>query len=122
MKGKLVELIRNAKSAMFAENLNCDIAKNYFIAEFLIANGVTVQDRLEEKQATSDKTSEWISVKDRLPESDVQVLVACEMRGQHFRKRYVWYEIIKNLDDFNSIVIDGFITHWMPLPEPPKGE
>lgn len=42
VREKLVELIRNAKSAMFAENLNCDIAKNYFIAEFLIANGITV--------------------------------------------------------------------------------
>ena len=31
-----------------------------------------------------------------------------------------WYEIIKNWDDYNSIVIPDFVTHWMPLPEPPK--
>ena len=33
-----------------------------------------------------------------------------------------WYEVIKNWDDYNSIVIGDTVTHWMPLPEPPKGE
>ena len=33
-----------------------------------------------------------------------------------------YYEIIKNWDDYSSIVIDDFVTHWCPLPEPPKGE
>lgn len=33
-----------------------------------------------------------------------------------------WYEVIKNWDDYNSIVIPDFVTHWMPLPEAPKGE
>lgn len=33
-----------------------------------------------------------------------------------------WYEVIKNWDDYNSIVIEDFVTHWMPLPEPPKEE
>ena len=33
-----------------------------------------------------------------------------------------YYEIIKNWDDYSSIVIDDFVTHWKPLPEPPKGE
>lgn len=33
-----------------------------------------------------------------------------------------WYEVIKNWDDYNSIVIGDFVTHWMPLPEPPKEE
>ena len=31
-----------------------------------------------------------------------------------------WYEVIKNWDDYNSIVIGDTVTHWMPLPEPPK--
>jgi hypothetical protein len=33
-----------------------------------------------------------------------------------------WYEVIKNWGEYSCIVIDDFVTHWMPLPEPPKGE
>ena len=31
-----------------------------------------------------------------------------------------WYEVIKNWDDYNSVAVEDFVTHWMPLPEPPK--
>ena len=31
-----------------------------------------------------------------------------------------WYEVIKNWDDYSSVAIADFVTHWMPLPEPPK--
>ena len=33
-----------------------------------------------------------------------------------------WYEVIKNWDDYNSVAVEDFVTHWMPLPDPPKGE
>lgn len=33
-----------------------------------------------------------------------------------------WYEVIKNWDDYGFVAIDDFVTHWMPLPEPPKGD
>lgn len=31
-----------------------------------------------------------------------------------------WYEEINNWDEYSSIAIDDFVTHWMPLPEAPK--
>ena len=31
-----------------------------------------------------------------------------------------WYEVIHNWDEYSSIVIGDFVTHWMPLPEPPE--
>lgn len=31
-----------------------------------------------------------------------------------------YYEVIKNWDDYSSIVIDDFVTHWKPLPAKPK--
>ena len=33
-----------------------------------------------------------------------------------------WYEVIKNCDGYDSVPVEDFVTHWMPLPEPPKGE
>jgi hypothetical protein len=44
VREKLVELLRNAKAAMKAESLSCDLAKNMFVVDFLMANGVTVQE------------------------------------------------------------------------------
>lgn len=44
VREKLVELLRNAKAAMKSENLSCDIARNMFVVDFMMANGVTVQE------------------------------------------------------------------------------
>ena len=81
------------------------------IADHLIANGVTVQ--------------EWISVNDRLPEENhdgfADAVLVTDGFVQHMAyfvggewrfaesgeiKEPMWYRI----------------THWMPLPNPPKGE
>lgn len=31
-----------------------------------------------------------------------------------------WWECIHNWDEYSSVAIEDFVTHWMPLPEPPK--
>ena len=94
------------------------------IADHLISNGVTVQ--------------EWISVDDRLPERDGAYLTAVKHFGKHkgininsFAKdgktvdeyelagqKYVWYFY----DSEYGYVSTDSVTHWMPLPQPPKGE
>lgn len=70
------------------------------LSDHLIANGVTVQ--------------EWISVKDRLPEDSANVLV-CHKNGLVTTNAWLganwWFKNERNP-----------ITHWMPLPNPPKGE
>ena len=141
VREKLLDLIIDAKrtdpeTGSFAE----------YLADHLIANGVTVQ--------------EWIPVKDRLPESGVHVLICCEMHryGGEIAGKYVcdgyyaeankiiaggfpdecnceyseeddeyylcegWYEVVKNWDDFNSVAVEDFVTHWMPMPTPTKRE
>ena len=64
----------------------------------------------------------WISVKDRLPEGEDDYLVI-----QHAHKPTVtlaWYSGDENgwqaID--GSFYADGIVTHYMPLPEPPKEE
>ena len=44
VREKLVELLKNAKYAMKSESLSCDIARNMFVVDSLMANGVTVQE------------------------------------------------------------------------------
>ena len=96
VREKLIELLKQIKYVSVENAVN-----------ILINNGVTVQ--------------EWISVKDRLPEEKVNCIV-------YYQHSYC------NNDDYWAIGMcfyDGEkfqlnpaykVTHWMPLPQPPKGE
>ena len=75
------------------------------IADHLIANGVMMQ--------------EWISVKDGLPESGKEsVLIALQWGEVDIG----WCEDGRWRSEFVNEYEDGEVTHWMPLPNPPKGE
>lgn len=102
---------------------------------------------------------QWISVKDRLPEVETEVLVVCDRKGFRFvcpaiyedgtvltqDSTWNWYELDNygtyseehddyfvpqgwwenrqfTTDDVYNNPVDCTVTHWMPLPEPPKGE
>ncbi len=64
--------------------------------------------------------SEWISVKDRLPDQDTWIIGGNPQRVEFG----VWLgenqqeHIILSLPHINYMSIG--ITHWMPLPNPPK--
>ena len=75
------------------------------IAEKLISNGVTVQ--------------EWISVDDRLPESGKESILIALRWGE---VDIGWCEDGRWSSEFVNEYEEGEVTHWMPLPEPPKGE
>ena len=95
---------------------------------------------------------EWISVKDRLPEAEQEVLILTE-NGVITTAMYedgtiymedscwIWYDVDFDYDEENDkyIICEGWweyrhynpdevynncvddkVTHWMPLPEPPK--
>ena len=89
------------------------------IADYMIDNGVTVQ--------------EWISVKDRLPEQppnrvdeqgrswftqDIDCIVydgkIVFAAHYSFQNKFFWYS-----DTLHPL---KNITHWMPLPEPPEDD
>ena len=109
VKGKLVELLDS-----FVYD---DWFSNNYIAEKLIANGVTVR--------------EWISVDDRLPdnkEHDWVLAQVAEDNGYMHIPKVMEYRQSKNdwfeetygwLSEHNGAFT---VTHWMPLPQPPKGE
>ena len=97
VREKLVELIRHEVVPYFAER----------IADHLISHGVTVQ--------------EWISVTDRLPEKGEEVLVF------DTRENWTGFAWLRPDKTWTALGFDfpfdlGEVTHWMPLPEKPKGE
>ena len=62
------------------------------------------------------RVQKWISVKDRLPEDDddVLILIYGKVIGVGYRINGKW----KSLSKAKAPVV----THWMSLPEPPKEE
>lgn len=119
-KEKLVELVNGVLKYLPYGEISSHTATD--IANRLISNGVIAQ--------------EWISVKDRLPEEDGCYLTYASDSTAGFvvtfrfaedgesvdeedlyRLKNVWYDY----GEYGYYPIEG-ITHWMPLPEPPKGE
>ena len=106
----------------FENEEDCFATIKYSMADHLIAHGVTVQ--------------EWISVDDRLPEDsgyylvvyrdkynesisiDFDMYVKCNI-GEWWEsefacditKQFLWATRLQEQE----------VTHWMPLPQPPKG-
>ena len=87
------------------------------LVDFLVNHGVTVQ--------------EWISVEDELPdnkEHDWVLAQVVEDNGYMHIPRVMEYRQAKDdwfeetygwLSEHNGVFT---VTHWMPLPKPPKGE
>ena len=123
VREKLVELLKSVLPN-FRNNMAYWGEKPiYEFADCLLANGVTVQ--------------EWVSVKDRLPEDSGCYLVVYRDKYNGIVSiafdMYVkcnigeWWE-----SEFACDITKQFlwaaklqeqeVTHWMPLPQPPKGE
>lgn len=117
------------------------------IADYLIANGVTVQENVEisdellkqlknapiticKEDPSIELVREWISVNDKLPPYNHDVLVyrpnmAMKFLVDNYEGYYgedddEWYEgWAKHGTDIHGKPV---ITHWQYLPQPPKGE
>ena len=106
VREKLIELI--AKAKYICTNDYSDHTEDEYIADTLLDNGVTVQ--------------EWVSVDDRLPESGVSVLARCFYHGKW--TTLVCHTSKENAGQWYTDEVCQWVkvTHWMPIPQPPKGE
>ena len=123
VREKLVELLKNAKAAMKSENISCDIARNMFVVDFMMAHGVTVQ--------------EWINSEEMLPEFPCLIvrpdgkavtipegiLTIKDEHGEWCINASLDYAAkLMDGSEISTLVWENRITYWMPLPELPKGE
>ena len=75
-----------------------------------------------------EQNGDWISVKERLPELGVSVLVAFKVKYRFGSTTAVETAMLQNFgfcgggyDNFRTAEIcETEVTHWMPLPKPPK--
>ena len=123
VREKLIEILRKP---IFPHEL---VDPTEAVADYLLDSGVTVQ--------------EWISVKDRLPEFPGHYLVCTSINYWHggcmdINENHKYHQsgtpvgydgsTMSVLDCYYDVtghwnrVCDKHVTHWMPLPHPPKGE
>ena len=137
VREKLVELLQDENDPVWMWFPNN--ASMMQLSDYLIANGVTVQEdckdcaeatqncivKLQEQISELRSAHEWIPVTERLPEP------------KHEFDARNWYlvalsnGVVKELAyEFNNNSVFGYgwretaypVTHWMPMPHPPKGE
>ena len=61
--------------------------------------------------------SEWISVKDRMPEEGVDVLVYGDI---YLNRKGADIDFVDKESGNFFYYDEGEVTHWRPLPEPPE--
>ena len=67
------------------------------------------------------RKQEWISVEERLPEKDIEVLVALKIGDRvSVDTDRIYFGKWLNYGKFGCACEKGYVTHWMPLPEAPK--
>lgn len=97
--------------------VNCDEGCPYWLDDDKFSiDGLDAEITTKEElcRAAADMLEQdargWISVKDRLPENDDEVAIAS---GSYMTTGYYdgeWHGML------------SYVTHWMPLPEPPREE
>ena len=97
VREKLVELVDDYTNHLTVRDIHkADFSEKFF--DHLISHDVTVQG--------------WVSVKDRLPgRNDIVIAFYPTMRGT-----------IGEIQIHKAWAMSETCTHWMPLPQPPKGE
>ena len=130
VREKLIEILRKP---IFPHELADPIEA---VADYLLDSGVTVQENMEisdellkqlknapitnwKEEPSIEVVQEWISVDDRLPENGKEgVLIALRWGEVDIG----WCEDGRWRSEFVNEYEEGEVTHWMPLPVPPKGE
>lgn len=89
-------------------NTSCPYVENVFCIAHLCGDALAYITKLE------SRVPKWISVNDRLPENYEPVII---FRDDCCDACFGWL-----IDGLWSVPKGVAVTHWMPIPEPPKEE
>ena len=131
VKEKLIKLIKNGvpcpdgrdpfgeycDKCRYSESADCS---NERLADYLISHGVTVQEWISVNDKLPDETGQYLAVKKRIAPDDfggdrTDIVIIRFFVDDGFRMPV-------HIPDWINKKINEEVTHWMPLPEPPKGE
>ena len=111
VREKLVEILADAGMGKTEQN---------FLADLLISNSVTVQEWISVKDRLPDKTGRYLVIKNRIApdcfggnRTDIVILRFFVDKG---------FRMPTHIPEWINKEINEEVTHWMPLPQPPKGE
>ena len=149
VREKLIELLREAPYNIFGNKLGnrCFGSCLEMIADHLITNGVTVQEWISTKdRLPKNEVDVLICTQRRYYKGGTIPVVSTafytdgkmnteesgynwdlgnvDMEYDEEVDAYIvpegWWESVRYGEEFSAV--DDFVTHWMPLPKPPKGE
>ncbi len=117
--------LQNAYNELFVQfNILCDENRWIPVAEQLPESGVHVLISCEIKPSGSKYVCDgyYAAAKTIVCEDNGDCACEYDDKKDEYFLLEGYYEVIKNWDDFSSIVIDDFVTHWRPLPAVPEQE
>lgn len=128
----MFEFAEATKDMTAAEILN--YYRNLYYAEPQVTERGIIANAINDYFQQTEPKSEWISVEERLPEDvygnirkKITVLVCSESRKVSTASRQRKFKFNSTKCEWEELDIFEWsgskkVTHWMPLPEPPKGE
>lgn len=72
------------------------------------------------KRQESRVVNDWISVKDKKRPLLGTLVIVCLQDEKTRRVRTSYYDKYKGVEIWSDIPVGFEVTHWIPLPEPPK--
>lgn len=120
---ELINRLRNCASYTVEDCTGCPYIRGYN-GTYCMNGLVTEAADAIEVFSKKEKTTQWIPVTERLPDMHVEALVCTEEYGET-ALGFAMVAVFDGtgwLETWERKTYLTAVTHWMPLPEPPKEE
>ena len=128
MRNKMIELL-DQKRCCFCDLCKDDETADKHIeetADHLLANGGTIQQWIPVSERLPDKNGRYLAISCSLNVHYIGIFIFVKEHREGYERYFIKSELKRKNTFYWYDAVFGFhmeknITHWMPLPEPPKG-